>query len=173
MERHLIFVKVCGLFKWKRICTGFILLFVYICIAVGHPIIKRGKVEIPSATPAYGVYIHVSLSWSDITELVVPIMISLIEGCYWTKGSYWLSNHFEKFYDRHHDLVDLYVVSVSQMTSYVMFVVINNPYQKIFVSCGINTTGATCETGTTYPSSAPEFAPVLVGFVLLDLEYSL
>jgi uncharacterized protein YybS (DUF2232 family) len=38
----------------------FFLLFVYICIAVGHPIIKRGKVEIPSATPAYGVYIHVS-----------------------------------------------------------------------------------------------------------------
>jgi len=32
-----IFVKVCGLFEWKRICAGFSLLFVYICIAVGDP----------------------------------------------------------------------------------------------------------------------------------------
>ena len=34
--------------------------------------------NIPGAT-AYGVYI--SLWYSDITELVVPIIISLIEGC--------------------------------------------------------------------------------------------
>jgi hypothetical protein len=38
----------------------------------------------------------ISLSWFDIPELVVPIRISLIEGCckqgsYWTKGSSWLS----------------------------------------------------------------------------------
>ena len=45
---------------------------------------------------------YISLSWSDIPELVVPIMISLIEGwcyqgSYWTKGSLWLclSIHFE------------------------------------------------------------------------------
>ena len=45
---------------------------------------------------------NISLSWSDIPELVVPTMISLIEGCckhgnYWTKGSLWLnwSHHFE------------------------------------------------------------------------------
>ena len=57
--------------------------------------------NIPAA-PAHGVY--VSLSWSDIPELVVPVRISLIEGCclqgiYWTKGSYWLSwsHQFERF----------------------------------------------------------------------------
>jgi len=36
---------------------------------------------------------YISLRWSDIPELVVPIRISLIEGCcyqesHWTKGSY-------------------------------------------------------------------------------------
>ena len=31
---------------WKQICAGF-LLFVYICIDVGHTIIKRHKLEIP------------------------------------------------------------------------------------------------------------------------------
>jgi hypothetical protein len=47
---------------------------------------------------------YISLSWYDIPDLVVPIRISLIEGCcqkgsYWTKGSYWLSwsHHFERF----------------------------------------------------------------------------
>jgi len=30
-------------FAWKRICAG-LLLFVYICIAVGDPFIKRGGV---------------------------------------------------------------------------------------------------------------------------------
>ena len=36
-----IFVVVCSLFKWKRICAG-LLSFVYICIAVGDSVIKRG-----------------------------------------------------------------------------------------------------------------------------------
>jgi hypothetical protein len=47
---------------------------------------------------------YISLRLSDIPELVVPIRISLIEGCcyqesYWIKGSYWLSwsHHFESF----------------------------------------------------------------------------
>ena len=47
---------------------------------------------------------YISLSWYDTPELVVPISISLIEGCcwkgsYWTKGSYWLSwsYYFERF----------------------------------------------------------------------------
>ena len=34
-------VHVCCLFVWKSICVGF-LIFAYICIAVGDPIIKRG-----------------------------------------------------------------------------------------------------------------------------------
>ena len=46
-------------------------------------------------------YLHMEyifLSWSDIPELVVPIKISLIEGC-WTNSSSWLSwsNLFESF----------------------------------------------------------------------------
>jgi hypothetical protein len=48
------------------------------------------------------IYGHTSLSWYEI--LVIPIRISLIEGCckegnYWTKGSSWLSwsHHFESF----------------------------------------------------------------------------
>jgi hypothetical protein len=47
---------------------------------------------------------YTSLSWYDIPELVVPIRISLIEGCWiqgndWLKGSSWLSwsHHFESF----------------------------------------------------------------------------
>ena len=47
---------------------------------------------------------YISISLSNIIQLVVPILISLIEGCcqqksYWTKGLYWLSwsNHFESF----------------------------------------------------------------------------
>ena len=47
---------------------------------------------------------YISLSWYDIPELVVPIRISLIEGCceqgsYLTKGSSLLgwSHHFESF----------------------------------------------------------------------------
>ena len=42
-----IFVIVCGLFAWKRICADLFLLFVYIYIIVGDPIIrvKRGRME--------------------------------------------------------------------------------------------------------------------------------
>jgi hypothetical protein len=36
--------------------------------------------NIPAA-PVYGVYIYIYLRWYDIRELVVPIRISLIEGC--------------------------------------------------------------------------------------------
>jgi hypothetical protein len=36
-----IFVLICGLFEWKRKCADF-LLFVYICIAVGDLVIKKG-----------------------------------------------------------------------------------------------------------------------------------
>jgi hypothetical protein len=60
-----IFVTKCGLFEWKRICRGFSIIvtlnifycqaitgytdngsFVYICIAVGDPVIKRGRLDI-------------------------------------------------------------------------------------------------------------------------------
>jgi hypothetical protein len=35
------FVIACGLFEWKKTSENY-LLFVYICIGVGDPIIKRG-----------------------------------------------------------------------------------------------------------------------------------
>jgi hypothetical protein len=43
-------------------------------------------------------------------------------------------------------------------------------FYSVFFFCNqINTTGATSGAGTAYPSEAPKFTPVLVGFVLLDL----
>ena len=47
---------------------------------------------------------YMSLSWSGISELVISIMISFIEGCYW-HGSYWTkdsqclrwNHHLERF----------------------------------------------------------------------------
>ena len=41
-----IFVIVCGLLKWKRICTDFPQSFAHICIVIGDPVIKRGELEI-------------------------------------------------------------------------------------------------------------------------------
>ena len=43
----------------------------------------------------------------------------------------------------------------------------------LFVSFMSNTADVTCGTGTVNPSGAPEFTPVLVGFVLLDLLFSM
>ena len=74
------------------------------------------------AAPAYGVCM--SLSWSDIPEFMIPIRISLIEGCcyqgnYCTKGFLFvkLKSSIRKFYGRHHDLVNRYGTSVSQMST--------------------------------------------------------
>ena len=52
-----------------------------------------------------------------------------------------LKSLLRKLCGRHHDLVDRYGISVLQMT------------------------GVTSGAGTAYPSGAPEFTPVLVGFV--------
>ena len=48
-----IFVTVCVHYEWKRNCACF--LIVYICLVVGYPIAKRGRVMIPfiGLTPAY------------------------------------------------------------------------------------------------------------------------
>ena len=67
---------------------------------------------------------YISLSSYDIPELLLPIRTSLVEACcqqgsYWTNGSYWmkLKSSLWKFYGRHHDLVDRYGISVSQITT--------------------------------------------------------
>ena len=54
------------------------------------------KQNIPSIDTLFQQH-DLSLCWSDMWELVIPVRVSLTEGCYGTKGSYWLSwsNHFE------------------------------------------------------------------------------
>ena len=42
---------------------------------------------------------YVSLSWSDIPDLLVPIMISLIEGCCYTNYNINISVYFYDIYD--------------------------------------------------------------------------
>jgi hypothetical protein len=66
---------------------------------------------------------YISLSWSDIPELVVPIMDFLDIGLLLTETLLnqgfllvkWKSS-LRKFYGRHHDLIDRYGISVSQVT---------------------------------------------------------
>jgi hypothetical protein len=48
-----------------------------------------------------------------------------------------LKSSLQKFYDRHHNLVDHYEISISQMTMELLLF----------------------EAGTTYPTRAPEFTP--------------
>jgi hypothetical protein len=72
---------------------------------------------------------HISLSWYDIPELKVHIMIFLRGLCqqrgYWTKGSYlfiWM-HKFESFTVAPHDLVNLYGICVTNDHGYVSLVV--------------------------------------------------
>jgi len=41
-------ISVCCLLEWKIICVGFLVVFVYICIAVGDPVIKMVEVKNPN-----------------------------------------------------------------------------------------------------------------------------
>lgn len=76
--------------------------------------------NIPAA-PTNGEYIYISV---DILQFVVLFVMSLIEGSankewiYWTKGSKWLCwyQHIESV-SHHHDVVNRFNVSVSQITS--------------------------------------------------------
>jgi hypothetical protein len=68
-----------------------------------------------------------------------------------------LKSSLRKFYGRHHDLIDRYGISVSQMTKHMFHI-------SSFVSshrvCNyIYTTGVTSGAGTGYPSGAHEFIP--------------
>ena len=75
-----------------------------------------------------------------------------------------LKSSLRKFYGRHHDLVDRYGISVSQMTMDMFHC------RKLFsdlssfmiyhrVCNKINTTGVTSGAGTAYPSGEHEFIP--------------
>ena len=87
---------------------------------VNFPFICR---NIPTA-PTYE-YTCICLSWSDIPEVEVPIMISLIDrGLLLTRKLLnqrflvvKLKSSIRKFYGHRHDLVKRYRVSVSQVTT--------------------------------------------------------
>jgi hypothetical protein len=71
------------------------------------------------------------------------------------KSSLW------KFYGRHHDFVDRYGISVSQMTTDMFHLSQTlSSFVTYYRVCNhINTTGATSGAGTAYPSGASEFTP--------------
>ena len=114
---------------------------------------------------AYGVYI------SDIPELVVSIMIFLIEGLLLTRkvlGQGFqvvrLKSSLRNFYGHHHVLITAYLCyKKSRMCSVGSN---HNPIRSSVMAyhrlCNrSNTIGAICGSGTAYPSSAHEFAPIV------------
>ena len=78
-----------------------------------------------------------------------------------------LKSSLHKLYGRHHNLVDHYEISISQITFYVDVYFLYHCqyfYQTVYMS---NTSGVLWETRTAYPSRAPELTPgFFVGFVL-------
>ena len=74
-----------------------------------------------------------------------------------------------KVYGSHHDIVNRYEMSLSQMTK-DMFPLSWSQSWQIFDKS--NSTGATIGAGIAYPSGAPEFTSVFfVGFMLLNLIF--
>ena len=93
---------VCGLFERKPICAG-ILLFIYICIVVGDPIIKNGKVrntyKICIKSPEKDLFVlyiykHLSdnhtiyLHWEILNNLIWCEYCSLIGWSAWSNIDY-------------------------------------------------------------------------------------
>ena len=76
-----------------------------------------------------------------------------------------LKSLLRKFYGRHHDLVDRYGISASQMTtdmfhlSQTLFPILSSFMTYHRVCNQINTMGATSGAGIAYPSGAPQFTP--------------
>jgi hypothetical protein len=112
------------------------------------------------------VYLYIS----DIPELVVPIMIFLIERLLLTRkvlGQGFqvvrLKSSLRNFYDHHHVLITEYLCYKKPRMCSVG--INNNPILSSVMAyhrlCNrSNTIGATCRSGTAYPSSAHEFAPI-------------
>ena len=65
-------------------------------------------------------------------------------------------------------ILGIYVLITFFVFIYLYWCLTRCSCQMMFVSFNSNTTGVTSGTGTTYLSGAP---PVLVGFVLFDLQY--
>ena len=80
-----------------------------------------------------------------------------------------LKSSLRKFYGRHHELVDRYGITVSQMISdmFITSFIIPFPFMNVTYRIRLyricyhisNTTGATCGAGSAYPSGAPEITP--------------
>jgi hypothetical protein len=62
-------------------------------------------------------FLHMECLWYDIQELVVPVIIFLIEEATKPRFQCVEIKSLGKFYGRHHDLVNRYRISVSQMTT--------------------------------------------------------
>jgi len=93
----------------------------------------------------------ISLSWCDISELVVPIWIILIDNSCW-QWSYWIMLNWllRKLQGRHHDLVSHSEVSVSTtflVSSFVDHHTICNKNNTMVHTNGV---------GTDYRFGAPD-----------------
>jgi hypothetical protein len=111
---------------------------------------------------------------------MVPIKISLIQGCY-EQGSYWkgflfvkLKSSLRKCYGRHHDLVDRYgICCVTNGQVYVPLVVntsLSFTHSWLFTGLIVTRlTRATSRAGTSYAFRITWVYPWFsVGLVLLD-----
>ena len=72
-----------------------------------------------------------------------------------------LKSSLRKFYGLHHDLVDRYVIYVSQNTTCLKHFPVLSSFMTyhgfVKIKIKINTTGATSGAGTGYASESPEF----------------
>ena len=107
--------------------------------------------NIPAA-PAYGVYIfqliryfRACISYHDFLDRGLMLTRKLLNQEFQMMK---LKSSLRKFYGRHHDLVDHYEITVTQIYS------LRRSYNLLpFL------TGVTCGAGSAYPSGAPEITP--------------
>jgi hypothetical protein len=137
---------------------------------------KRDHINFPIVILSFYLYVaafrqrlhveYISLSWSDIAELVVSSTRKLL-----SQGSYWLSwsHHFERFtvatmswltlrnicFTNDHEYVPLVVITISVLSSYIAFTwFLTTETQQVSLF--------TLEDHLSSP-------PFMLGFVFLDL----
>jgi hypothetical protein len=117
---------------------------------------------------------YISLRWYHIPEFVAPIRMSLIEDAANKEATETIVPFGKvevitsKMLRCHQDLVDIYLISVSQWPpicsicrKHLLDLSAFTTYYRV---CNyINTTGTTSGAGSTGPSGAPEFTPVFCG----------
>ena len=123
--------------------------------------------NIPAA-PAYGVYISQLIrysrtcsSYQDFLDRGLLLTRKLLNQQFLLAK---LKSSLRMLYDRHHDLVARYGISVSQMTTDMFHLssAIPGPFlvHSYHRVCNqINTTGVTSVAGTAYPTGTSEFTP--------------